>query len=99
MVAKCVNPACDREFRELSKGRLFLLPPTEMPFVSWGRGRLSDYCFWLCPDCDATHTIMRGESGVVVCPRDPSLVCAAPTAHRRGVGNAQIRPRSYTEKA
>ena len=25
MIAKCANPACNREFRELSKGRLFLL--------------------------------------------------------------------------
>ena len=30
MVAKCANGVCNREFRELSKGRLFLLPPTEM---------------------------------------------------------------------
>jgi hypothetical protein len=27
MVAKCANPACNCEFRELSKDRLFLLPP------------------------------------------------------------------------
>ena len=99
MVAKCVNVACDREFRELSKGRLFLLPPTEMPFLSWGRGNLSDYCFWLCPECDATYTVTRGEAGVVVSRRDPNPRGGAPATSRRGVGRVQIRLPSYTETA
>lgn len=99
MVARCANPACDREFQELSKGRLFLLPPTETSFVSWSRGKLSDYCFWLCPECESTHTITRGESGIVVSPRDPSILGGPPTAQRRGVGSGQIRLRSYTETA
>src|SRR3974390_61668 len=70
MVAKCSNPTCNREFRELNKGRLYLLPPTEMPFASWGRGKLSDYCYWLCPECDVTHTVERYGSEVVFALRD-----------------------------
>jgi hypothetical protein len=58
MVAKCSNPACNREFRELSKGRLFLLPPTHNCYAdpAWKVDKLSDYCYWLCPECDVTHT-------------------------------------------
>ena len=86
MVAKCANPACNREFRELSKGRLFLLPPTpqESP-ATWGDRKLSDYCYWLCPECETTHTITRDESEVVVSKRDPTLRHSAP------VGNSVTR--------
>jgi len=74
MVAKCSNPACNREFRELSKGRLFLLPPTHNCYAdpAWKVDKLSDYCYWLCPECDVTHTITRGESEVVVSERTSS---------------------------
>ena len=73
MVAKCANPACNREFRELSKGRLFLLPPTGRNYsgATAKVERLSDYCYWLCPECDATHMIVRRESEVVVSVRGP----------------------------
>src|SRR5271167_1890492 len=85
MVAKCSNPACNCLFRELSKGRVFLLPPTpDSSYWTWSAGKLSDHCYWLCPKCDATHTITRCESGVVVSPRDPSLLDSTPAAQRRG---------------
>ena len=96
MVAKCANPACDSEFQELSKGRLFLLPPPETSFVSWSRGKLSDNCFWLCPECVPTHTITRRDSGIVVSARDPKLLGEVLTAQRRGAGT---RLRSKTETA
>jgi hypothetical protein len=72
MVAKCANPECNCEFRELSKGRLFLLPPShdESP-STWRVKRLTDHCYWLCPKCATALLIRRGESGVVVIPRDP----------------------------
>ena len=46
MVSRCCNPACNCVFRELSKGRLFLLPPAHFHSDSI---KLSDYCYWLCP--------------------------------------------------
>jgi hypothetical protein len=101
MVAQCANPACHREFRELSKGRLFALPPTrhDCP-ATWGERKLSDYCYWLCPECAAAHTITRDESEVVVSKRNPtSLGSSAPTVLRRPVGRVQIGFRSYTETA
>lgn len=68
MVATCANPACNREFRELHKGRLFLLPPgTAVP-------RLIDYCYWLCPECAAMYTIEREPTGVHVLPRRTAAV-------------------------
>ena len=57
MVATCANPACNQEFRELSKGKLFLLPPSrpfsEMLCVQ----RLIDHCYWLCPECTRSYTV------------------------------------------
>jgi len=67
MVAYCANPHCNREFRELSKGRLFLLPPTPDFRQSLSQAtRLIDHCYWLCPECAGTHTIrMEGTRRVV----------------------------------
>ena len=80
MVALCANPACNCEFRELSKGRLFLLPPTREEYSeSLGRvERLSDYCYWLCPECDAIYTITRSESEVEVALRGPGIPYSMP---------------------
>ena len=80
MVAQCANPACNCEFRELSKGRLFLLPPTREEYSeSLGRvERLSDYCYWLCPECDAIYTITRSESEVEVALRGPGIPYSIP---------------------
>jgi hypothetical protein len=98
MVAECANPACNREFRELSKGRLFLLPPTDHN-GTWGDRKLSDYCYWLCPECEATHTITRDESEIVVSKRAVTLRSSAPAERRRPMRRAQIGFRSYTEIA
>jgi hypothetical protein len=100
MVAQCANPACNREFRELNKGRLFLLPPTrhESPTI-WGDRKLSDYCYWLCPECATTHTITRDESEVVVSKRAPTLLDSSPAELRRPMVRAQIGLRRYTETA
>ena len=99
MVAKCANPACNREFRELSKGRLFLLPPAVCDYSgSTARvERLSDYCYWLCPGCDATHMIVRRESEVVVSVRGPGTPYPIPAASPRRKRPGQIGLRSYTE--
>ena len=76
MVAKCANPSCNRQFHELSKGRLFVLPPLNEYVV-----RLSDYCYWLCPACDATYTITRYGGEVIILTRAPGMPNPAP---RRG---------------
>ena len=68
MVAKCANPTCNRQFHDLSKGRLFVLPPLREYVV-----RLSDYCYWLCPECDATYTITRYGSEVIVIARESGI--------------------------
>ncbi len=39
MVAKCANPACNREFQELSKGRLFLISCAIAPKGDGSNGR------------------------------------------------------------
>ena len=100
MVAKCANTTCNRLFRELSKGRLFLLPPTP-DSSDWtsSAGKLSDHCYWLCPECAATHTITRRESEVVVSVRDPGTPNLTPAASSRRKGPGQIGLRSYTETA
>ncbi len=65
MVAKCANPHCNCEFRELRKGRLFLLPPVD-DSTGWRVPRLIDHCHWLCPSCAITHTITLEENQPVV---------------------------------
>ena len=66
MVAQCANPGCQREFPELSQGRLFLLPPTDDCSHTWRGQRLIDHCYWLCPNCATTHTIeLEGTRPVV----------------------------------
>jgi hypothetical protein len=67
MVARCANPQCNSEFRELSKGRLFLLPPAPDFGESFASvPRMIDHCYWLCPQCAITYTIsIRGTTIVV----------------------------------
>jgi len=66
MVAHCAHRDCNREFHELSKGRLFLLPPMRDFQDSSTAPRLIDHCYWLCPECASSHTItLDGEKPVV----------------------------------
>ena len=60
MVANCFNPRCGRSFRQLSKGHLFLLPPPgDSVDAMWKVERLTDHCYWLCPECSRDHVIVR----------------------------------------
>ncbi len=104
MVAKCANPACNRLFRELSKGRLFLLPPTSAAsYWTWSAGKLSDHCYWLCPECDATYTITRLGPEVIISVREPGSAYpsdAASSSSNKDSGNRprQVSPRRHTER-
>lgn|SRR5215813_67886 len=66
MVAICANPACNLEFRELSKGKLFLLPPNRPLSEMRGVQRLIDHCYWLCPECTRTYTIELQDNMPIV---------------------------------
>jgi hypothetical protein len=101
VVAKCANPSCNRLFHELSKGRLFLLPPTQVPSLSpTANGeRLTDYCYWLCPECDATHTVTRTGSEVVVAERGPGTTYSARVVPRRRARYGRLALRSHKETA
>ena len=68
MVATCANPSCNRQFHDLSNGRLFVLPPFDNHGV-----RLSDHCYWLCPECAVKYTITQYESEVVISVRGHSI--------------------------
>lgn len=67
MVARCANPTCDRVFRELGKGRLFLLPPVrEFRESLSSMPKLIDHCYWLCPECSLMYTVeLQGTQPVV----------------------------------
>ena len=70
MVATCANPGCNRRFSHLSKGKLFLLPPSHDPAESlWKVERLTEHCYWLCPTCAQTHTISRQGAELIVTRR------------------------------
>ena len=77
MFARCANPECNREFRELSKGRLFLLPPVHPFPESMGKAdRLIEHCYWLCPRCAAIYTATREGNRVVVVRVKPEATTA-----------------------
>ena len=98
MLAKCFNPACNREFQPLNnKGRLYLLPPTQDPLTWESDRKLSDYCYWLCRECDATYSLSRCGSEVVVNQREPSLPDPIYATPLRRKGPRQIRLGSYTQ--
>ncbi len=54
MVAKCVNPYCNRPFRHLDHGRLFV---TEYPPTFPGLHARKREHFWLCEECSKTMTV------------------------------------------
>jgi hypothetical protein len=67
MVAKCVNPYCNRPFRYLGQGKLFVTeyPPTLASGINL-RGRTREH-FWLCDECARIMTIaVRREHGGVL---------------------------------
>jgi len=67
MVARCANPRCKREFYELGKGRLFLLPPVPDFHESLiSVPNLIDHCYWLCPECARTLEVCLDGTKVVV---------------------------------
>ena len=81
MVATCANSHCNRKFQELSKGRLFLLPPTDSGESLWQVRRLIDHCYWLCPDCAQTHTmVLQDGKRPVVTEIQPALARLARAA-------------------
>lgn len=96
MVARCFIPTCNCEFRELSKGRLFVLPPNRDFSESMSTGTLEqliNYCYWLCPKCAAIHTLTRLGSEIVISERErsaaPSLETSARGAQSRLMNNTQ----------
>lgn len=54
MVAKCVNPYCNRPFRQLDHGKLFVTeyPPTFPALQERKREH-----FWLCEECSKSMTV------------------------------------------
>jgi len=64
MVAKCINPYCNRPFRYLSHGKLFVTeyPPTLSAGVIL-HTRTREH-FWLCEECAKSMTLaLRREHG------------------------------------
>lgn len=84
MVAKCANPKCGHQFLQLSQGRLFLLPSSDdSPDLTWKVDRLTDHCYWLCPDCAQEYTLERRGGQLLVNQREQARtpdVSAHPTA-------------------
>ena len=66
MLAKCVNPFCNRPFRYMGQGKLFVTeyPPTVASRFNL-RGRTREH-FWLCEECAPMMTVaVRREHGGV----------------------------------
>jgi hypothetical protein len=78
MVATCANPACNLAFTNLSRGRLYLLPPENTASLGVS---LIDFCYWLCPDCAALFTIVRDAERLQIAPKSPSTTVMPTVAH------------------
>jgi len=66
MVAKCINPYCNRPFRYLGHGKLFVTeyPPTLASGIIL-HSRTREH-FWLCEECAQSMTVaVRREHGGV----------------------------------
>jgi hypothetical protein len=61
MLAKCVNPFCNRPFQRLSRGKLFLVefPRRVMDHLSH-RPAAREH-FWLCEECARIMTVAVGR--------------------------------------
>jgi len=73
------KPATQQGVWRVSKGRLFLLPPTRNAFANPHRKaiRLIDHCCWLWPDRAEAHTFTGYESQVYVSARGTTLANSA----------------------
>ncbi len=81
MEVRCVNPDCNRAFRELNKGRLFLLPPPqEEPELTWKVEKLVDHSYWLCPDCAKTYIVILDGTEPVIRRAGPGFAGKASAA-------------------
>jgi len=81
MITRCSNPACDCLFQGVSNGRFFLLPPKH---YDSGPIKLSDFCYWLCPECDPAYTITRIGSEVVIGERGCGTTYSVPAVSLSG---------------
>ena len=60
-------------FRELGKGRLFLLPPVrDFRESLFSLPKLIDHCYWLCPECSLIFTLELQGTEMVVRKREPA---------------------------
>ena len=73
MVVRCSNPECNREFHQLSQGRLYLLPPPQDSFSEFTMTRLADYCYWLCPECSRRYVLERQGTELILTARSLRL--------------------------
>src|SRR5271166_1267003 len=80
MVATCAMPECGHKFHQLSKGRLFLLPPLQdSSLLMWRVETLANYCYWLCAECSLEYTIEREGTELTVSKRELSTSTCAST--------------------
>jgi len=101
---KCANPACLAPFRELSRGKLFLVETGPLAVSELRRAngkpqtsRRIEY-YWLCDPCSFALTLSyEKERGVVTVPR-PDLAKKRPVApaHSKDVLH---NPSSLTEQS
>jgi hypothetical protein len=75
MLNKCANPGCDRRFRKLEDGKLFLVEvdvaEASLSARGAGAGRISRHLehYWLCDPCASVLTLsFEPEQGVVAVP-------------------------------
>jgi len=99
MVSKCANPDCDRPFKYLHDGKLFIVGhPTETPN---GTDKLR--VLFLCKECSKDHTVLvhQGEPIIVFAGQGDGeqRAGAMPGADEKPHTNATLRELNFVSTA
>lgn len=72
MLHKCLNPACNAQFRYMYEGRLLHLRRVEKPRNAMDallrRRREPGEFFWLCHNCAEQFQVVRAADGFTLVP-------------------------------
>ena len=73
MLTKCLNPACDAQFRYMHQGRLLHLrypsrPRTAVDALLANHRREPGEFFWLCHNCAEQFQVIRVADGFKLVP-------------------------------
>ncbi len=69
MLHKCANPVCSVEFRDLERGKLFVVETgSGQPKPGRERRTRRMQHYWLCDECAMLYTLVDSTTGIATVP-------------------------------